>query len=225
MVTATIEHYVPHVYTALAKVVNSLAVEKTGNLPSNLGGKKYAPAPAVAQAVKEAFAENHLLLTANEDMVAQESVVVKDRLSIRIVVTGRYTITSLEDFSQIEISGTGDGLATATAVAANIASTNAQKNALLRTLLISEQSVEDASHTEESGSSATERKLEKARQVPAKAAAKPKTNDNAAQAKVREWIGTDEDRRNQANTAYDTHKKAGLAGADLWAAVAKEVGV
>ena len=69
----------------------------------------------------------------------------KDRINIRIVIKGSYTIVSTVDGSQVTVSGIGDGLASGTAVAANIGSTNALKNALLRTFLITEQSVEDDS--------------------------------------------------------------------------------
>lgn len=220
----TNEYKVPHVYTALAEVVKAIAVEKTGTLPSNLGGKKYAPAPAVSQAVKELFAEKNLLLLTNETVVSNENLVVKDRLSIHIVVTGTYTITSLKDGSSVTVSGTGDGLATATAVAANIASTNAQKNALLRTLLISEQSVEDASHTEQKPS-ATDQKLDKAR---ANTASKPTPKPNSgqsAQSAIRAWMGSDPERRKQVQDVDARFKKEGHSGNTLHEMIATELGV
>lgn len=219
----TNENNVPHVYTALAEVVKAIAVEKTGTLPSNLGGKKYAPAPAVSQAVKELFAEKGLLLLTNEKVISNENLVVKDRLSIHIVVTGIYTITSLKDGSSVTVSGTGDGLATATAVAANIASTNAQKNALLRTLLISEQSVEDASHTEQRPS-ATDQKLDRARATSPKPAAKPNSG-KSAQASIKEWIGTDESRRSKVQELDAKFKAKGETGNNLFEAIATELGV
>lgn len=217
----TNEYKVPHVHTALAEIVKSLEVEKTGTLPGNLGGKKYAPAPAVAQAVKEMFAEKDLLLLTNETVVSNENLVVKDRLSIHIVVTGTYDIVSLEDGSSVTVSGTGDGLATATAVAANIASTNAQKNALLRTLLISEQSVEDASHTEQKPS-ATEQKLEKARAP--KPTAKPNSGQSA-QESIRAWIGDDVGNRKKVQELDKKYKDEGKTGNALFEAIATELGI
>lgn len=219
----TNEYKAPHVHTALAKVVKSIAVEKSGTLPGNLGGKKYAPAPAVAQAVKELFAANDLLLLTNEKVVSNENLVVKDRLSIHVVVTGTYTIVSLVDGTTVEVSGTGDGLATATAVAANIASTNSQKNALLRTLLISEQSVEDASHTEQKPS-ATDQKLDRARATTPKPAAKP-NNGMTAQASIKDWIGTDASRRSKVQELDAKFKAEGKKGNDLYEAIATELGV
>lgn len=217
----TNEYKVPHVHTALAAIVKSLTVEKTGKLPTNLGGKAYAPAPAVAQAVKEMFAANDLLLLTNETVVSNENLVVKDRLSIHIVVTGTYTIVSLVDGSQVTVSGTGDGLATATAVAANVASTNSQKNALLRTLLISEQSVEDASHTEQRPS-ATEQKLDKARAP--KPVAKPNSGESA-QATIRAWMGSDPDKRKRVQELDAKLKAEGKKGDELFEAIATELGV
>lgn len=215
------DYKTPHVHTALAEIVKSLVVEKTGTLPGNLGGKKYAPAPAVAQAVKELFAKNDLLLLTEEKVVSNENLVVKDRLSIHIIVTGTYTIISLKDGSSVTVSGTGDGLATATAVAANIASTNSQKNALLRTLLISEQSVEEASMTEQKPS-ATEQKLERARQpkAPVKANAGPSAQDS-----IRDWIGSDEGRRKKVQEIDADQKAKGLKGAALFEAIATELGI
>lgn len=77
--------------------------------------------------------------------------------------------------------------------------------------------------------SAAERQIQKAanRPAPAKPAAKL---DTGSQAKVRGWInqGTDgwEERRDEANASYDTQKNtANLSGEELWAAVAKDVGV
>lgn len=68
---------------------------------------------------------------------------------------------------------------------------------------------------------ATERKLDQARNAPRPVT--PQTSDHPAQAKVREWIGGDPAKKEQANTAYENHKKTGLSGADLWQAVADEV--
>lgn len=143
----TDEKTVPAVFGALATILKELSVEKKGDLPSTMGGKKYATATDVSAEVKKQFVEHNLVILPNETVVGHETVVHKDRLNIMVVITGEYTIISTVDGSSVKISGTGDGLALSTAVASNIASTFAIKNALLRTFLITEQSVEDQGRT------------------------------------------------------------------------------
>lgn len=179
-----------HVYTALGKILKHMEVTKDGTLPGNMGGKKYISAPALSEEVKRQLVANNLILLSNEEVVSEEAVIHKDRLNIRVVIHGTYTFVSLVDQSQANISGTGDGLATGTAVSSNIASTNALKNALLRTLLVSEESVEEASlnGSSEGGEkvSTQQRKLDKAR---AATAPKPTGAKSTARDKVRiEWI-------------------------------------
>lgn len=161
MATATIE--TPHVYTALGNILYNLRVEKGGVLPGNMGGKPYITAVDASAEVKRQFVKNNLIFLPNEEVIANEHIIHKDRLSIRILIQGTYTIVSTVDGSQVTVSGTGDGLATGTAVASNIASTNALKNALLRTFLITEQSVEDAAKNGEPETAAPQRDLNKAR--------------------------------------------------------------
>lgn len=215
MATATIE--VAHVYTALAKILKHLSVEKNGTLPGNMGGKAYITAVDISAEVKRQFVENDLIFLPDERVIEHETIQFKDRLNVTIVVKGTYTIASIVDGSSVTVSGTGDGLATGTAVASNIASTNALKNALLRTFLITEQSVEDQSKNGEETiqNSATQR----ARQAPAR----PATKEHPDKVKVREWIGTNSARRDQANAASDKFKKEGVKGDDIWTAIAKEV--
>lgn len=134
---------VPHVYTAMASILKSLSVPKNGTLPGNLGGKPYITAVDAAAETKRQFVENDLVFFPNEEVVSEEHIVHKDRLTIRVLIRGSYKIVSTLDGSSETVSGVGDGLATATAVASNVGSTNALKNALLRTFLITEQSVED----------------------------------------------------------------------------------
>ena len=145
MATATIENNVPAVYKGIAGVLNSLAVEKNGILPGNMGGKNYITAGDISNEVKRQFVANNLIILPDETILTTEAIQQGNRIVIRVVVQGTYHIVSTVDGSQATITGSGDGLATGTAVASNIASTNALKNALLRTFLITEQSVEEAS--------------------------------------------------------------------------------
>lgn len=179
-----------HVYTAIGAILKHMAVDKDGRLPSNMGSSKYISAPALSNEVKRQLVANNLVMLSNEELIAQEAIIHKDRLNIRIVVHGTYTFVSLEDQSQATISGTGDGLATGTAVSSNIASTNALKNALLRTLLVSEESVEEATLNGTSGGeekqTPAQRKLEQAR---ASKKTTPGAKTATARDKVRvEWI-------------------------------------
>lgn len=220
MATAHIEP--AHVITATLEILKSLKVQKDGTLPGNMGGKKYATASNVSFAVKEEFAKNSLIIEPNEELLKHEVIPHKDRLNIAVVITGRYRIISAKDGSELTISGTGDGLATGTAVASNIASTNAIKNALLRYLLISEQSVEDEAKSGIEGSgkqSAQSQKVAQARNLPA-------GGRSSSQDKVRAWINGDEDRKKQANDTYKMYKEEKkLSGTELWDTVAKELGV
>lgn len=228
MVTATIE--VPHVYTAVAKILRELKVDKNGTLPGNMGGKPYITAVDVSAAVKTLFADNDLVFFPNEEIFKHDTIVHKDRVNVLISITGTYKIVSTVDGSSEVVSGTGDGLAGGTAVASNIASTNALKNALLRTFLITEQSVEDAAKngTPDAPEAAggTTKKLDRARQTPAKPAPSA-SNEHPDKKKVRDWIaqgtGGWEGRRDQANAASDRLKKSGVTGDASWTAIAKEV--
>lgn len=221
MATAKIE--VPHVYTALAEILKALSVQKNGTLPGNMGGKPYITAVDAAAETKRQFVQNNLIFLPAEEVFKHETIVHKDRINVAIVITGTYTIISTVDGSSVVVSGTGDGLAGGTAVASNIASTNALKNALLRTFLITEQSVEDASKNgTDPEPTATQRKLDSARKTPTRQAA-PAGNP---QAKIREWIGTDEARKEQANATVQKIKdEQKLTGDALYAAAAKELGV
>lgn len=134
---------VPHVYTALSEVFKTLSVGKDGRLPSNMGGGGYQTAEAVSEAVRNEFAQHDLIILSNEEETSRESIIHKERLNFSSSVTGTYTIVSTRDGSMTQISGVGHGLATGTAVAANVASTFALKNALMRTFMVSENAVEE----------------------------------------------------------------------------------
>lgn len=54
-------------------------------------------------------------------------------------------------------------------------------------------------------------------------APKPKTGAGTAQAAIREWIGSDEDRKAQANSMVEKFKKDGLSGDELYAKVRAEL--
>lgn len=224
MTTAHIE--VAHVYTALAAILKSLSVPKGGVLPGNMGGKPYITAVDAAAEVKRQFVENDLIFLPNEEVIKHENITTADRaVKITIVVKGTYEIVSIVDGSSVTVSGTGDGLANGTAVASNIASTNALKNAMLRLFLITEQSVEDESKNGPAEPKpSTTQALNKARNAPTAATPPAPSNEDPNRAKVRTWIGTDDARKKAANDAQDKFKKAGKSGADLWAAVAGEVG-
>lgn len=139
----TKQNQAPHVYTALARILSALSVEKNGQLPANMGGKAYISAVDLSLEVKRQFVENHLILVPNEAVERHEIIQDGARKSVFIVIRGEYQVVSTEDSSTVTISGIGDGIAVGSAVAANIGSTNALKNALLRTFLVTEQSVED----------------------------------------------------------------------------------
>lgn len=211
----------PHVLAAVAAILKHMEVEKGGTLPANMGGKKYIPAPALAEEIKRQLVANNLILLSDEQVVSQEAVINKDRLNIRVVVTGRYRLISTQDASEVSISGTGDGLATGTAVASNIASTNAQKNALLRTFLVSEEAVEEASMTE-SAAPQEKRSTAAAAKVAKTAAAKPAARGSkGSQENIRtEFIDTGVVTREQVNDLVSSVKTSeGLAGEPLFAEV------
>ena len=141
---------VPHVYTAMAAILKELKVEKDGTLPGNMGGKTYASAAAVSNEVKKLFAEHDLLFLADEEPIKHHIEVVDGRaFKIFTSIKGTYTIISSRDGSSVTIGGVGDGIASSTAVSSNVASTNCIKNALLRTFLISENSVEEQAQMEQ----------------------------------------------------------------------------
>jgi len=138
------EYITPHVHEAVAAILGSLAVSKDGKLPSNMSGKDYVTAGNLSNTVKTAFVEHGLLTAASETIFHHEITADKTgRTLVAISVNGSYTIISTKDGSTLTIGGIGDGLATGTSVANNIASTNAFKNALLRTFMVTETSIED----------------------------------------------------------------------------------
>lgn len=144
---------IPHVYTAMAAVLNSLKADKDGKLPSNMGGGAYVTASSLSSAAKEQFVKNKLIFIPNEKVIHYDAFSVDQRsIKIAVSIEGSYRLISTEDGSEVTISGAGDGLASGTAVASNIASTNALKNALLRTFLVTEQSIEESSRQELSAS-------------------------------------------------------------------------
>ncbi len=134
---------IPQVYLSMGKVLSALSVAKGGVLPGNMGGKPYITAADIASEVKRLLVEHNLIVLPNEAIAKHQVIEANNRLTIAMVVEGEYTFVSLIDGSKAVVQGAGDGLANGTAVASNIASTNAMKNALLRTFLITEQSVED----------------------------------------------------------------------------------
>ena len=166
----------PKIYESLAAILKSLSVAKGGQLPGNMGGKPYITAADLAAEAKRQFVENNIVFVPNEEVTKHEVIGgPSDRKTVIVGIRGEYTLIHVEDGSSLTISGVGDGLATGTAVASNIASTNAQKNALLRTFMVTEQSVEDAAKNGEGEpgggkQSAASRKVSAAKQ-PARPAA------------------------------------------------------
>jgi hypothetical protein len=219
MATAHIE--VAHVYKALAEILKSLSVEKNGTLPGNMGGKSYITAVDASAEVKRQFVANDLVFIPNEEVITNEHIVHKDRMNIRIVIRGEYTIVSTVDGSQVTVSGIGDGLATGTAVAANIGSTNALKNALLRTFLITEQSVEDESKN--GASQEPPAALKKAQERAAERPTPPRQAASGSQQKiVAEFIDPGKASREQVNDLTTRIKnETGKKGEDLFAEVYK----
>lgn len=79
---------------------------------------------------------------------------------------------------------------------------------------------------DDDGNAASRQSPDEARVEAARTTPQPqpvKSSGNSAQDKVREWIGTDQAKKDKANAAYEAQKKSGLSGAALWDAVAKEV--
>lgn len=133
----------PKVYTAIHKVLKTLQVDKNGVLPGNLGGKNYATAESISNEVKKLFVANNMIPEYNEEIVTESVADLGDKkMRFQTTIKGTFKAIHIEDGSSITFSGHGHGLATGTAMAANIASTFAMKNALQRQFLISEDSVE-----------------------------------------------------------------------------------
>jgi len=144
------------VFGAYAEVLKSLQVDAGGTLPGNMGGKKYITAKDIADEVKKKFVEHGLIMIPNEVIESESIQTGSDgRRTSFITVRGEYRIIHVQDASELTITGVGGGLATGTAVAPNIASTFALKNALQRAFLISENAVEEAALKETNAVAAT----------------------------------------------------------------------
>lgn len=187
------ENNVPKVYAAIHNVLKALQVEKGGMLPGNMGGKAYMTAEDISNEVKRLLVQNNVVLEANEDVVQVEAPDFGDKkMRFMITVKGTYRLIHVEDGSYITISGVGQGMGVGVATAAAVASTFAQKSALLRTFLISESGVEAEGHTEQAPP-----KQSQAQQTAAKAApaapkkASGKANQDA-QKRIADKIGSGE---------------------------------
>ena len=202
---------IPHVHSALLEVTKKIEVEPDGTLPGNMGGKGYASATAVANHVKQLFVSNELILVANEEVVTSEQRELKERITQYIVVRGEYQIVSVKDGSTVTISAIGNGQATGTAVAANIASTFALKNALLRTFMISDQSAEDAGMAEPGEKKAS--RLEKSvKATTPRRTTSTKSPGSGARDKIKtEFIETGKISPKDANARIQELKKNGHA--------------
>jgi hypothetical protein len=141
------EYKVPHVHKAMLEIYKELTVEKDGTLPSNMSGKSYITAGNLNARIKEEFIKHELIFHPVRESIWHHEVAQDktQRTLVAISVEGHYKIISTVDGSEITIGGAGDGLATGTSVANNIASTNALKNALLRLVMATEGGVENAS--------------------------------------------------------------------------------
>lgn len=173
----------PKIYAAIHAVLSALQVEKNGMLPGNMGGKAYMTAEDISNEVKRLFVTNKIAFEANEDVA---HIVTPDfddkKMRFLVTITGKYRAIHIEDGSSITFSGTGQGLATGTAVAANIASTFALKNALQRQFLISEAAVDaDGLREQAVPKQNPAQQAAQAKAAPAKAAA-PKGADEANKA-------------------------------------------
>lgn len=207
----TTTNKVPHVYTALLEVTRKIEVEPDGTLPGNMGGKGYASATAVTDHVKKLFVDLDLFLIANEEVVTSEQRELKERITQYIVVRGEYQIVSAQDGSTVTISAIGNGQATGTAVAANIASTFALKNALLRTFMISDQSAEDAGMAEP-GEKKSTRMEQSAKAVAPRRTTTAKAAVSGARALIKsEFVDTGKLTPKEANERLQLLKKNGHA--------------
>ena len=203
----------PHVNTAMQTVLATLGVEKSGQLPSNMGGKPYITAVDVAKEVKKLFVENDLIFLPVENLEHYEIITdANGRKAIFIAITLKATIRSVRDGSEVVIGGTGDGLANGTAVASNIASTNAFKNALLRTFLITEQSVEDAA---KNGDVTAETKTIAAA-AGAKTIARPAAQKGLKDQVREDYIEKGKTTKEAVNALLGEAKDAGHSGDSAW---------
>ena len=133
----------PKVFGAILNVMRDVLFEADGTLPGNMGGKKYISAVEQASKVKDEFVKNNLILVPNEVNLKHEVIVDAGRKTIFTVTRGEYQIVHVEDGSSVTFSGIGEGTANSTAIASNIASTFALKNALQRLLFSTEAALED----------------------------------------------------------------------------------
>ncbi|MCK9603174.1 MAG: hypothetical protein M0R66_02165 [Candidatus Omnitrophica bacterium] len=206
---ATTDNKVPAIYGAMGEVLKALRVDKAGQLPTQLGGKTYITAADAFAAVKNLFADNHIVIIPTEKVVRYDTLVDShEKVRFLIAVEGTYTLVSTVDGSTVTIGGAGDGTALGASVASNIASTNALKNALFRTFLISEQSVED----EAKQGSVSERpspaqsKIDAARKASASA-----KSESSFRSKIRtEWVDTGKITRDRANELLGEAEANGL---------------
>jgi len=229
---------VPAIYGAFAKVLAELSVAKGGTLPSNLGGSSYIKAADLSLEVKRLFVEHGLVVFPQERFTKHEvSINDEGRKVLTIGVETAAKIVAIEDGSFEVVSGVGDAVSNGnTSVTANIASTNAMKNLLMRALLITEQSVEDASKKEEaasSGSTAAQNStpLAKAKaaamkvNVPANKSTPAPTSEKDVIARIRanylkDDMATSDEIKDLAN---DIRAKDKLSGAALYVAVEKKL--
>lgn len=171
------------IYGSIHKVLNHLSVSKNGTLPGNLGGAAYLKADDISNEVKTQLVKNNVIVEANEEVVKVDSPDYGDK-KMRFVITlkGTYRLIHIEDGSSITISGTGQAMGTGVATAAAVASTFAQKTALLRTFLISEDSVEREGQTEQAApkQNTAQQTAAATAKPPAKPAAKPTVKGDAA---------------------------------------------
>ncbi len=219
----TDEKTVPAVFGALAVILKDLSVDKKGTLPGTMGGKPYITATDASAEVKKRFVENNLIFLPEEEVISNETVVHKERLNILVLIKGTYTIVSTVDGSSVKVSGTGDGLALSTAVASNIASTNAMKNALLRTFLITEQSVEDQGKSSSEPETAPAlKKASGATKAPAKKSAP--AGETPARKTIREdYVDAGKVDREIVNNLMKTAKEEGLSGDAVFEFILKKL--
>ena len=138
---------VPKVFAAIHAVMKDVRFEADGTLPNNMGAGKYISAVEQSGKVKDEFVKNSLILVPNETNLKHEVIVNEDgRKTIFTVTRGEYQIIHVGDGSSVTFSGIGEGTANSTAIASNIASTFALKNALQRLLFSTEASLEDKGH-------------------------------------------------------------------------------
>lgn len=210
------------IYTSILEVQKGLAnVPKNGEMKFGATSYKYLKADDVQEALNPLLSSNNIVVNAQ---YTTRDVEKGNRQWVYVDLDLTY-ISALDGSEFPVVKATGESIA-GDDKSVNKALTQAIKNAHRATFQFASGEPEPdmlppgaaPATTNAPAKSPTAAKLDKARTPVAK---KPDSDDN--QAKVRTWIGSDDERKTQANAAYERIKATGKTGAALWAEVAKEV--